>query len=90
MYNFSLVKRPQEVITMATVTLRKVGNSLAMTVPADMATRKRLEPGQVFTVVETEDGFRVIQGGEELQRQLAAVDAAIESGASVLALLAKA
>ena len=75
---------------MVTATLRKVGNSLTMTIPADMVARKRLEAGQAFTLVETEDGFRALRGDEKLQRQLAAVEAAVKSEAGVLALLAKA
>ena len=75
---------------MATVTLRKVGNSLTMTIPADMAIRKRLSAGMVFTWVETDTGFRATRGSEELQGQLAAIERAAKSEADALAMLAKA
>jgi putative addiction module antidote len=75
---------------MATVTLRKVGNSLTMTIPADMAIRKRLSAGMAFTLVETDTGFRATRGSEELQHQLAAIERAAKSEADVLAMLAKA
>ena len=75
---------------MATVTLRKVGNSLAVTIPADMSIRARLAPGQQFTMVETDDGFRLVRGSEGLQRRLAAIEEAVKTEAGVLAMLAKA
>lgn len=75
---------------MATVTLRKVGNSLTMTIPAELAVRKRLSAGLTFTLVETDTGFRAVRGSEELQRQLDAIERAAKSEADVLAMLAKA
>jgi putative addiction module antidote len=75
---------------MATVTLRKIGNSLGVTIPADMIARGRLAAGQEFTLVEVEDGFRLVRGGEDFQRQLALAYQILDEESEALALLAKA
>jgi putative addiction module antidote len=74
----------------ATVTLRKVGNSLGVTIPADVIARGRLAPGQQFTVVETEDGFRMVRGGDDFERQLALAMRVLDENALAMELLAKA
>lgn len=38
------------------VTLRQVGGSVSATLPKDMATRLRLEPGDSVLAIETDDG----------------------------------
>lgn len=75
---------------MTTVTLRKVGNSLALTIPAETVIRERLEAGQAFTLVETGDGFRLLRGDEKLQKQLKVVEEVMKTEEGVLALLARA
>ena len=55
---------------MSTVTLRKQGNSVGLTLPADTRTRLGLEVGQSMTVVELSDGIKLVPYNPELERQL--------------------
>ncbi len=74
---------------MATITARKVGNSVGLTVPSDTCARLGIRPGQVLTLIEGEDGFKITKSNPELERQLALADGVLQSEAPVLQALAR-
>ncbi len=74
---------------MATITARRVGNSIGFSIPADTCARLGIEPGRTFTLIEGEDGFKVARTNPILERQLALADDVLRSESDVLQALAK-
>lgn len=44
---------------MVTVKIRKIGNSLGTILPAEVAARLRVQPGDTLSVTETPDGIQL-------------------------------
>ena len=55
---------------MATVTLRKQGNSIGVTFPAETRIRMGFEVGQDLTLVELADGVKLVKRNLVLERQM--------------------
>ena len=55
---------------MHTVKLRKQGNSVGISVPAETRIRLGLEAGQELTLVELADGFKLVKQNRKLDRQM--------------------
>lgn len=55
---------------MHTVKLRKQGNSVGISVPAETRIRLGLEAGQELTLVELADGFKLVKRNLRLERQM--------------------
>lgn len=55
---------------MHTVKLRKQGNSVGISVPAETRIRLGLEAGQELTLVELADGFKLVKRNLKLERQM--------------------
>ena len=55
---------------MATVTLRKQGNSIGVSFPAETRIRMGFEVGQDLTLVELADGVKLVKRNLVLERQM--------------------
>ena len=55
---------------MSVVTVRKQGNSVGVTFPADTRIRMGFEAGQDLTLVELADGVKLVKRNLKLERQL--------------------
>jgi len=55
---------------MAKITLRRQGNSVGMTFPADTRVRMGFEVGQDLTLVELADGVKLVKRNLVLERQM--------------------
>jgi len=55
---------------MSKVTLRKQGNSVGVTFPADTRIRMGFEVGQDLTLVELADGVKLVKRNLVLERQM--------------------
>lgn len=55
---------------METVTLRKQGNSVGPTLPAETRIRLDLEIGQKLTLVELADSIKLVKRNLKLERQM--------------------
>ena len=74
---------------MATITARRVGNSIGFTIPAGTCARLGIEPGRTFTLIEGEEGFKIARTNPILERQMTLADEVLRSEAGVLQALAK-
>lgn len=74
---------------MATVTVEKQGDAVAVTIPDDIRVRMGFEVGQSLTLVEPEDGVKLVKGDPELERQLEAARGVLREQADVLRELAE-
>ncbi|KXV42359.1 AbrB/MazE/SpoVT family DNA-binding domain-containing protein [Gluconobacter albidus] len=74
---------------METVTLRKQGNSVGVTLPADTRIRLGLEIGQELTLVELADGIKLVKRNLKLERQMALAREVLREQADALQELAK-
>jgi putative addiction module antidote len=74
---------------MSTVTLRKQGNSVGLTLPAETRTRMGLEVGQDMMVIELADGIKLVPYSPKLERQLKLAEKVLREQANVLRELAK-
>ena len=74
---------------MTTVTVRRQGNSLGITFPAETRVRMGLEVGQDLTLVELADGLKLVKRNVELERQMALAREVLREQADVLQELAK-
>jgi len=74
---------------METVTLRKQGNSVGVTLPADTRIRLGLEIGQELTLVELADGIKLVKRNLKLERQMALARQVLREQADALQELAK-
>jgi len=55
---------------METVVVRKHGNSVGVTLPAETRIRLGLEVGQELTLVEMADGIKLVKRNLKLERQM--------------------
>jgi putative addiction module antidote len=74
---------------MTTVTLRRQGNSVGVTFPAEMRIRMGFEVGQDLTVVELADGVKLVKRNLKLERQLQMAREVLREQADALQELAK-
>ena len=69
---------------MGHVTLRKQGNSVGVTFPSDTRTRLGFEVGQELTIIEVEDGVKLVRRSDSLEQQLNVARAMLREHAGVL------
>lgn len=74
---------------METVVLRRQGNSVGVTLPAETRIRMGLEVGQELTLVELADGIKLVKRNLRLERQLALAREVLREQADGLAELAR-
>ena len=74
---------------MTTVTVRRQGNSIGITFPAETRIRMGLEVGQDLTIVELADGVKLVKRNVQLERQMALAREVLREQADVLQELAK-
>ena len=74
---------------MATVTLERQGEAIGITIPDETRIRMGFEVGQRLTLVELDDGVKLVRDDPELERQLEAVQRVLREQADVLRELAK-
>jgi putative addiction module antidote len=71
------------------LTLRKQGNSLGISIPAETRIRMGFEAGQELTLIELADGLKLVKRNLELERQLALAREVLREEADALQELAK-
>jgi antitoxin component of MazEF toxin-antitoxin module len=74
---------------MSVVTVRKQGNSVGITFPAETRIRMGFEVGQDLTLVELADGVKLVKRNLKLERQLELARAVLREQADALQELAK-
>ncbi|WP_215762457.1 AbrB/MazE/SpoVT family DNA-binding domain-containing protein [Acetobacter sp. P1H12_c] len=74
---------------METVVVRKQGNSIGITFPAETRIRLGLEVGQELTLVEMADGIKLVKRNLKLERQMQMARETLREQADVLQELAK-
>lgn len=74
---------------METVVVRKQGNSVGITLPAETRIRLGLEVGQELTLVEMADGIKLVKRNLKLERQMQMARDTLCEQADVLQELAK-
>nr|WP_025827962.1 AbrB/MazE/SpoVT family DNA-binding domain-containing protein [Acetobacter persici] len=74
---------------METVVVRKRGNSIGITLPAEIRIRLGLEVGQELTLVEMADGIKLVKRSLKLERQMQMAREALREQADALQELAK-
>ena len=74
---------------MAMVTLRKQGNSIGITFPAETRIRMGFEVGQDLTLVELADGVKLVKRNLVLERQMQLAREVLREQADTLQELAK-
>ncbi len=74
---------------MDTITLRKQGNSLGISVPADTRIRMGFEAGQELTLVELADGIKLVKRNLKLESQMRLAREVLREQADALQELAK-
>ncbi|CUW47268.1 AbrB/MazE/SpoVT family DNA-binding domain-containing protein [Novacetimonas hansenii] len=74
---------------METVVVRKQGNSVGVTLPAETRIRLGLEVGQELTLVEMVDGIKLVKRNLKLERQMQMARETLREQADVLQELAK-
>ncbi len=74
---------------MSSITIRKQGNSVGVSFPAETRIRMGLEAGQELTLIELADGIKLVKRNLELERQLTLAREVLREQAGVLQELAK-
>ncbi|MBE7619356.1 AbrB/MazE/SpoVT family DNA-binding domain-containing protein [Komagataeibacter sp. FXV2] len=74
---------------METVIIRKQGNSVGVTLPAETRIRLGLEVGQELTLVEMADGIKLVKRNLKLERQMQMARETLREQADILQELAK-
>ena len=74
---------------MDTVVIRKQGNSVGVTLPAETRIRLGLEVGQELTLVEMADGLKLVKRNLKLERQMLLAREVLREQADALQELAK-
>lgn len=74
---------------MSSVTLHRDGTSVGFTFPEDTCARMGLEAGQKLTVVELEDGLKLVRHEGERSRQMELARKVLRDHAEVLRELAQ-
>ncbi len=74
---------------MSKVTLRRQGNSVGVTFPADIRVRMGFEVGQDLTLVELADGVKLVKRNLALERQMQLAREVLREQADALQELAR-
>jgi putative addiction module antidote len=74
---------------MNAIVVRKQGNSLGVTFPAETRIRMGFEAGQELTMVELADGVKLVKRNLKLERQMQLADDVLREQADALQELAK-
>lgn len=74
---------------MTKVTLRRQGNSVGVTFPAETRIRMGLEVGQDLTLVELADGVKLVKRNLKLERQMQLAREVLREQADALQELAR-
>ena len=74
---------------MATVTIRKQGNSIGVTFPSEIRIRMGFEIGQDLTLVELADGVKLVKRNLVLEQQMQLAREVLREQADTLQELAK-
>ena len=74
---------------MSTVTIRRQGNSVGVSFPADTRIRLGFEVGQDLTLIELADGVKLVKRNLKLERQMELARAVLREQADALQELAK-
>jgi len=74
---------------MNSVTIRKQGNSLGVSFPAETRIRMGFEVGQELTLIELADGIKLVKRNLALERQLTLAREVLREQADALQELAK-
>jgi len=74
---------------MNSITIRKQGNSVGVSFPAETRIRMGFEAGQELTLIELADGIKLVKRNLELERQLTLAREVLREQAGVLQELAK-
>ncbi len=74
---------------MNAITVRKQGNSLGVTFPAETRIRMGFEAGQELTLVELADGVKLVKRNLKLERQMELARDVLREQADALQELAK-
>ena len=74
---------------MAIVTVRRQGNSVGVTFPAETRIRMGFEVGQDLTLIELADGVKLVKRNVQLERQMALAQDVLREQADALQELAK-
>lgn len=74
---------------MPTVTVRRQGNSVGVTFPAETRIRMGFEVGQDLTLIEMADGVKLVKRNVHLERQMALARDVLREQADALQELAK-
>ncbi|MCE2578457.1 AbrB/MazE/SpoVT family DNA-binding domain-containing protein [Komagataeibacter sp. FNDCR1] len=72
-----------------TVIIRKQGNSVGVTLPAETRIRLGLEVGQELTLVEMADGIKLVKRNLKLERQMQMARETLREQADILQELTK-
>ena len=74
---------------MAIVTVRRQGNSVGVTFPAETRIRMGFEVGQDLTLIELADGVKLVKRNVQLERQMELARDVLREQADALQELAK-
>jgi antitoxin component of MazEF toxin-antitoxin module len=74
---------------MTVITVRKQGNSVGVTLPAETRIRMGFEPGQDLTLVELADGVKLVKRNLRLERQMELAREVLRDEADTLQELSK-
>lgn len=74
---------------MTSIKLRKVGNSIGATFPADVLSRLKVGEGDTLHVTDTKDGIALSPYDPEFERQMEAARKVMRDNRAVLRELAK-
>ncbi len=74
---------------MTTVTVRRQGNSVGVTFPAETRIRMGFEVGQDLTLIELADGVKLVKRNVQLERQMELARDVLREQADALQELAK-
>ncbi len=74
---------------MVKLTIRKVGNSLGMTLPAEAAKALRVKEGDVLYLTESPDGYRLVAHDPDFEKSMRAAEGFMSRYRNALRELAK-
>lgn len=77
------------VITMISLKLTQIGNSLGFVLPKEAAARLKLEKGDVVFLTESPDGYRLSPYDPAFEKQMQAAERIMKKRRNVLRALAK-
>ncbi len=74
---------------MVKLTIRKVGNSLGVTLPAEAAKALRVKEGDVLYLTESPDGYRLVAHDPDFEKSMRAAEGFMSRYRNALRELAK-